>query len=131
MYRSDASDADKRASKATLYAGMRAEYEAMKRDKWNGYKGYDVWFRDANNASMGAQAAYDDQVGTFMHLFAAEGGDFDRFYAQVKRLAALPKAERDAALVPYRDAPAATARSDPPPNAGPPASAGGAASAGP
>ena len=100
--------------KATFYAGMRADYEAMKRDKWNGFKAYDAWFRNANNASMGAQAAYDDQLGTFLHLFAAEGRDFDRFYAEVRRLAALPKPERDAALAPYRDAPAATVQSMPP-----------------
>jgi predicted aminopeptidase len=114
MFKSDAPDVEKRALKATLYADMRADYETLKRDKWAGYKGYDNWFRDANNAAMGAQAAYDDQVGTFVRLFAAEGSDFDRFYAEVKRLAALPKPERDAALAPYRDAPAATVQSMPP-----------------
>ncbi len=105
MYASDLPDADKRARKAELYAGMRADYAAMKRDKWGGYKGYDTWFKDANNAAMGAQAAYDDQVGAFVKLFAAQGSDFDRFYAEVRRLAALPKAERDAALAPFRDQP--------------------------
>jgi len=80
MYRSDLPDADKRARKAQLYAGMRADYEALKRDKWGGYAGYDRWFVKANNATLGAQAAYDDQVGAFERLFAAQGGDFDRFY---------------------------------------------------
>ena len=105
MYRSELPDADKRARKAQLYAGMRADYEALKRDKWDGYKGYDSWFANVNNAALGAQAAYDDQVGTFERLFAAEGGDFDRFYAEVRRLAALPRPERETALAPYRDAP--------------------------
>ncbi len=106
LYRGDLPDADKRAQKAQLYAGMRADYEALKRDKWDGYKGYDGWFAKANNAALGAQAAYDDQVGAFERLFAAQGSDFDRFYAEVKRLAALPKSERDAAMAPYRAAPA-------------------------
>lgn len=105
MYRSDLPDADKRVRKAALYAGMRADYEALKRGKWNGYAGYDHWFAKANNATMGTQGAYDDEVGAFERLFAAQGGDFDRFYAQVRRMAALPKPERDAAMAPYRAPP--------------------------
>ena len=106
MYRSDLPDADKRLEKARLYAGMRADYEAMKRDKWNGYTGYDRWFAKANNATMGTQRAYDDEVGAFERLFAAQGSDFTRFYAEVRRMAALTRPERDAAMAPYREAPA-------------------------
>ena len=40
-------DAAKRLQKAALYAGMRADHEAMKRDKWGGYTGYDRWFAKA------------------------------------------------------------------------------------
>jgi predicted aminopeptidase len=105
MYRSDLPDAQKRVRKAELYAGMRADYEALKRDKWAGYNGYDRWFAKANNAAMGTQGAYDDEVGAFERLFAAEGSDFDRFYAEVRRMAALPRPERDAAMAPYREAP--------------------------
>ena len=105
MYRDAIPDDEKRARKAELYAGMRADYEAMKRDKWGGYKGYDHWFATVNNAALGTQAAYDDQVGAFERLFAAQGGDFDRFYAEVKRMAALSKPERDAAMAKYREAP--------------------------
>jgi len=103
LYRSAVPDEEKRARKAQLYAGMRADYEAMKRDKWGGYKGYDHWFANVNNAALGTQAAYDDQVGAFERLFAAQGGDFERFYAEVKRIAALPKPERDAAMAKYRE----------------------------
>ena len=103
LYRGNLPEADKRAQKAQLYAGMRADYDAMKNEKWDGYKGYDRWFATANNAALGAQAAYDDQVGAFERLFAAQGSDFDRFYAEVRRMAALPRKERDAAMAPYRD----------------------------
>ena len=105
MYRSDLPDAEKRVRKAEMYAGMRADYEALKRDKWAGYTGYDHWFAKANNAAMGTQGAYDDEVGAFERLFAAEGSDFDRFYAEVRRMAALPRPERDAAMAPSRMAP--------------------------
>jgi len=94
-------DADKRAAKAAALAALRADYETMKRERWDGFKGYDAWFADVNNASLGAQGAYDDKVETFERLFDAEGGDFERFYAEVRRLAGLPKAERDAALARY------------------------------
>jgi len=102
MYRSNLPDAEKRVRKAELYAGMRADYEALKRGKWNGYAGYDHWFAKVNNATMGTQGAYDDEVGAFERLFVAKGGDFDRFYAEVRRMAALAKPERDAAMAPYR-----------------------------
>jgi predicted aminopeptidase len=109
LYRSDLPEADKRARKPQMYAAMRADYERLKREQWQGYAGYDKWFAQANNAALGAEAAYDEQVGTFIRLFHAEGDDFGRFYAEVKRLARLPKAEREAGLAPYRDAPAAAA----------------------
>ena len=102
MYRSNLPDAEKRVRKAELYAGMRADYEALKRGKWNGYAGYDHWFAKVNNATMGTQGAYDDEVGAFERLFVAKGGDFDRFYAEVRRMATLTKPERDAAMAPYR-----------------------------
>jgi len=102
VYKGDAPDADKRARKAELIAALRADYETLKRERWNGFKGYDAWFADVNNAALGAQAAYDDKVETFERLFAAEGSDFPRFYAEVQRLARLPKAERDAVLARYQ-----------------------------
>jgi len=43
-------------------------------------------------------AAYNAQVTAFERLFAREGSDWTRFHAEVRRLAALPKAARDAAL---------------------------------
>jgi len=98
LYRSDLPEAAKRARKAELFAAMRAEHDSMKRDRWAGFAGYDTWFARANNASMGVLAAYNEGVPAFLRLFDREGGDFERFYAEVKRLAALPADERHAAL---------------------------------
>ena len=72
------------------YAQLRAE--------WDGYAGYDPWVARANNASFGAQAAYDEGVPAFEALFEREGRDWQRFYGAVQRLAALPRAERHARL---------------------------------
>jgi len=77
---------------------LRAEYEAMKTQRWGGYSGYDAWFSRANNASFGVLAAYNELVPDFERLFEKEGRDFPRFYAEVKRLTKLSKAERRAAL---------------------------------
>jgi predicted aminopeptidase len=98
LYRSDLPDADKRLRKSELYAAMRAEAALLKRDRWDGFAGYDAWFEHANNAAMGVLAAYNEQVPVFTRLFEREGRDFDRFYAEVKRLAALPAEERHAEL---------------------------------
>jgi predicted aminopeptidase len=94
LYESTASEADKRVGKATLMAQLRSDFEAMKRDRWGGFSGYDGWFARANNASFGVLAAYNELVPNFERLFEREGRDFDRFYAEVKRLAALPQDQR-------------------------------------
>jgi predicted aminopeptidase len=84
--------------KAQAMASFRSEYEALKRERWQGYAGYDAYVERANNASFGVQAAYDGLVPSFEALFEREGGDWPRFYAAVHALAARPKAERDRAL---------------------------------
>ena len=98
LFKSGASEADKRAGKAALMAEMRAEYATLKAERWGGFAGYDAWFGQANNASFGVLAAYNELVPQFERLYEREGRDFKRFYAEVQRLAALPKTERQATL---------------------------------
>ena len=81
---------------ATL-AEFRRQYADLRAGWGNDparWRGYDRWVAQANNASFGAQAAYDDLVPGFEALFEREGRDWTRFYAAVKRLATLPKDER-------------------------------------
>lgn len=99
VYADPARDAAaKRAAKSERLARLQAEYATMKAQRWAGFAGYDRWFAEANNAAFGIQAAYDGQVEAFLTLFEREGHDFTRFYAEVRRLAGLPKAERAATL---------------------------------
>ena len=98
LYKSEAPDDQKRATKATLMAEMRAEHVKLKAERWSGFAGYDGWFSRANNASFGVLAAYSELVPAFERLFERQGRDFNRFYAEVRRLAALPKDQRRAAL---------------------------------
>jgi predicted aminopeptidase len=98
LYNGPGSEADKRSAKATLMRDLRAEHEVLKRERWGGYSGYDGWFARANNAALGVLAAYNGLVPHFERLFEREGRDFNRFYTEVRRLAALPLAERRHAL---------------------------------
>jgi predicted aminopeptidase len=98
--RTDLDDEAKRAAKRERFASLRAEHAALKAGPWQGFAGYDAWFANANNASLGVLAAYNELVPGFVRLFEREGRDFDRFYAEVKRIAALPAAERRATLAP-------------------------------
>ena len=98
LYAAPASDADKRQAKATMLAELRADYSSMKTERWGGYAGYDDWIAKANNASFGVMAAYNELVPDFERLFAQGGGDFRRFYAEVRALADLPHDQRRAGL---------------------------------
>lgn len=75
---------------------FKNNYEALK-TQWAGYAGYDPWVARANNASFGALAAYDELVPQFEALFARQGS-WQKFYDACTALAALPRAERRAAL---------------------------------
>ena len=94
IYTGTDSVADKRAAKATTMRALRADYETLKREQWGGYAGYDGWFARANNAAFGVLAAYNQLVPNFERLYAREGRDWTAFYAEVRRLAALPPDQR-------------------------------------
>ncbi|MEO7888128.1 MAG: aminopeptidase [Polaromonas sp.] len=85
------------AMKTIAYQHFRDAYAGLKAS-WDGFAGYDLWVANANNASFGAQAAYDELVPGFEALFEREGRDWQRFYDEVKKLSRLPKDERRKAL---------------------------------
>jgi predicted aminopeptidase len=84
--------------KAAVMSALRSEYAVLKVERWQGYAGYDDWFAQANNASLGVLAAYNELVPEFENLLQCHDGDLKRFYAEVKRLAALPRDQRRARL---------------------------------
>jgi predicted aminopeptidase len=98
LYASDRSDDAKRAEKRRLFAEMKAEYARLK-TAWGGFAGYDRFFaQDVTNAHLASVGAYNALVPAFDALLAQSGGDLPRFYAEVRRLAALPKDQRGAEL---------------------------------
>ncbi|MEY4754685.1 MAG: hypothetical protein RJA44_2360 [Pseudomonadota bacterium] len=94
LYQSSEPDELKRRHKAELLAQLRAEHAQLKAQAWGGHAGYDGWFSRVNNASLAVLAAYNAQVGDFERLYERQGRDFGRFYAEVRRLAELPREER-------------------------------------
>ena len=96
-----AAPAQEDAKQAAL-RDFRAGYAQLKQ-VWGGtpsrYASWDAWVAHANNASFGAQAAYDRLVPGFEALFIRQGRDWPGFYDAVRRLAALPLAARHAALL--------------------------------
>ena len=89
------------AMKSIAMDEFRQEYRRL-RASWGGeparWRNYDLWVERANNASFGAQAAYDELVPGFEGLFRELGGDWARFYDEARRLAAVPKVERHQVL---------------------------------
>lgn len=116
-------------AKAAIYGKFRSDYAAL-RDQWQAQDApllateaqrqrhaaqqarMDQWVAQANNASFGAMAAYDDWVGAFTALWhevqrSADGSDtqaWPRFYAAVREWAVLPAPQRTARLCAYMPA---------------------------
>jgi predicted aminopeptidase len=88
-----ANEAEQLEAKAQVMAQFRAEYEELK-SSWGGFNGYDAWVQRANNASLGAMAAYDELVPAFEAVFEKNGRDFAKFYDAIKAITPLPFNER-------------------------------------
>ena len=93
----DGADEDRmRAAKATAFASLREEYEALK-GQWDGASEYDGWFEQSmNNATLAAVATYRQWLPALKQRLATVG--LSEFYADAERLTDLSSAEREAWL---------------------------------
>jgi predicted aminopeptidase len=97
--------AELRARLQALYAMPLAPAE-MRRRKREALEALRPWLArmrgfesaEPSNAVLASFATYTQKVPAFERLLAAAGGDLERFYARVRELARLPRAERDAQL---------------------------------
>lgn len=76
---------------------LRDEYTQLKLS-WGGFAGYDRFIAEANNASLGALAAYDELVPQFEAVFEKQGKNWSAFYSAIQGITHLPKDERRKAL---------------------------------
>jgi predicted aminopeptidase len=96
--------ATRRQGKAQVLADLRVRYEALKRDKWGGYAGYDAWFNgDIDNARFASVGTYH-QWGPALRAMvdqceSCKTGNLRDFLEQARILADEPAAERRRRLV--------------------------------
>ncbi len=92
---------EREAMKKEAMTQFRLRYQTLA-DTWHlptaQRANYDAWVARANNASFGAQAAYDELVPAFLALFEQSDRDWPRFYDAVQALADQPAEQREAAL---------------------------------
>ena len=99
VYGGSASDADKRERKAELMAGDARRLRAH--DARATGAASTVTTAGSSTPTTPRSACWlptPNWSPAFERLFEREGRDFTRFYAEVKRLAALPKEQRRATL---------------------------------
>jgi len=83
-----------RAEKQQVFDDLRRDYEKLKK-MWDGHAEYDEWFAaELNNAQLNSVAAYYDFVPAFERLLEMNGGDLEKFYQAVERLAEKSKEQR-------------------------------------
>ncbi|MBX2836451.1 MAG: aminopeptidase [Gammaproteobacteria bacterium] len=90
-----------RERKAAIFTSMRAHYEELKAS-WNGYKGYDGWFkRELNNARLISVSTYQRFIPAFAGMYLEAGEDLPEFYKLAKSISELPISERRERLNSY------------------------------
>ncbi|MBC7780958.1 MAG: aminopeptidase [Proteobacteria bacterium] len=102
LYRTRLAPEAMRERRAELERDALRDYQAF-RERWGSegkpFDGFDRWFGTGpNNAQLASVALYNQWVPAFEALRERDGGDHSAFYAAVRRVAALPRAERDAML---------------------------------
>lgn len=85
---------EKRREKEYIIYRLKDEYYKLNQH-WNGYAGYDPWFRNSiNNAQINTVSIYNDMAPAFLELIEQNGGDLSLFYETCQKLARYSKKER-------------------------------------
>jgi predicted aminopeptidase len=94
LYAQPLPDHDKRAGKAAILADAERQLRELG-SRWPDPGAMERWLEQGlNNARLASIATYQDRVPAFQALLRAHGDHLPEFYAEVKRLAKLPSAER-------------------------------------
>jgi predicted aminopeptidase len=107
VYLSSLPEEEKRLAKQRVIAHGHERYARLK-EEWGGFAGYDSWMaKGINNARLASLDVYYELVPAFEKLLHNHDYDLTAFYAEVKRIGALPAAIRRSeleALAPGRKA---------------------------
>lgn len=95
LYADDLPEDLMRERKAQKLAALEQRYEQLKRERWQGFSGYDRWVGEGfNNAKLASLQSYTQYVPAFYELFRREGEDFAALYRATERIGSLPPADR-------------------------------------
>ncbi|MBB5364830.1 aminopeptidase [Deinococcus humi] len=98
LYAQELPAAEVQTRKAAILQTLNDRYAVLKAS-WGGYAGYDGWFtRGADNASLGAVAAYATLVPDFLALLERSGDDIPTLIRDAAECAERPGAERQSCL---------------------------------
>jgi predicted aminopeptidase len=85
--------------KAAVFAQLSTDIRALERRQGVTYPLYEEWIAAGlNNARLASVATYFECVPGFTRLLHEQEDDLPRFYAEVRKLAELPRSERHARL---------------------------------
>jgi predicted aminopeptidase len=88
---------EQRARKQAALADLRVDYQKQRAAFT--LIDYESWFaQPLNNAHLVGVAQYETRREAFRALFAAQGGDFEKFFVAVEALGKLPRQERERRL---------------------------------
>lgn len=94
LFNTKLDDTQKRNGKQRVFADLRAQYELLKTGRLEFHR-FDAWFsQPLNNARLARVSIYTQLLPAFEALLAQQQGDMHRFFASVKKISKLPKAER-------------------------------------
>lgn len=94
VYAQPITDAAKLECKSHLFSMLRKDYEIFKQD-WDGYSGFDYWFKTPlNNARLASVATYEHWMPALERLYTQSGENLGRFYRAVTDLGRLPPQAR-------------------------------------
>jgi predicted aminopeptidase len=99
LYASGLPEEEMRERKAAIFHRLGGDIRALEHREGVSYPLYDEWIEAGlNNARLASVATYFDCVPGFKRLLQEQDNDLPRFYAAVRELARLPRAERHARL---------------------------------
>ncbi|HEX6614439.1 MAG TPA: aminopeptidase [Rhodanobacteraceae bacterium] len=99
LYARDLAEATKLQRKQEIFEQLRAEYGRLRDTQWHGKGEYDHWFAEPlNNARLVPFGLYERAVPAFATLFKRCDGDWNRFYAAVRKMGREPAQQREAFL---------------------------------
>ena len=89
VYESESSDETKRIQKSKIFATLKENYAAKKKEFR--VLSYDAWFaRDLNNAHLLGVRRYQNNVSHFAQIFEQQHQEWTLFFDEVKKLADSP-----------------------------------------